>query len=280
MLRILNLLGLLPPAVRGNRHLMFLIVSCAAFGVVTSIVWMSTKEFGVILVLSIAFVVIIAMQIVVREEQSQNYCQLESLFSLHSLLELRAPLPRMRGWAISPDFANLLVTLVSRDSPKVVVEAGCGASTVILAYCLEKLDNARLYSLEHDSEYAARMRATLSEHRLDGVVQIIDSPLKRYELDGRSWLSYDLDSMGTINEIDLLIIDGPPAHCQRQARYPVLPLLRNRLSGNAVVVLDDASRRDERRILAKWQKKFSDFSLETISLEEGAAVLRRNNVGA
>lgn len=278
MLRIFEFLGLLPLVVLVKRHLMFLIVSCTAYAVVTSIAWVSMKELGVIVALSIAFVVILAMQIVLREEQHQNYCQLESLFSLNSLLELRAPLPRMRGWAISPDFANLLMALVSKQSPHVVVEAGCGVSTVVLAYYLEKLGDARLYSLEHDSDYAAEVRAMLLEHRLDGVAQVIDSSLKSYELSGRSWLCYDLDSLDMVDEIDLLIIDGPPVNCQRLARYPVLPLLKNKLSGNAVVVLDDASRRDERRILEEWRKEFGDFSFEIIPLEKGAAVLRRKEL--
>lgn len=278
MLRIFKFLGLLPLVVLVKRHLMFLIVSCTAYAVVTSIAWVSMKELGVIVALSIAFVVILAMQIVLREEQHQNYCQLESLFSLHSLLELRAPLPRMRGWAISPDFANLLMALVSKQSPHVVVEAGSGVSTVVLAYYLEKLGDARLYSLEHDSDYAAEVRAMLLEHRLDGVAQVIDSSLKSYELSGRSWLCYDLDSLDMVDEIDLLIIDGPPVNCQRLARYPVLPLLKNKLSGNAVVVLDDASRRDERRILEEWRKEFGDFSFEIIPLEKGAAVLRRKEL--
>ena len=74
------------------------------------------------------------------------------------------------------------MALVSKQSPHVVVEAGCGVSTVVLAYYLEKLGDARLYSLEHDSDYAAQVRAMLLEHRLDGVAQVIDSSLKRYEL--------------------------------------------------------------------------------------------------
>ncbi|NJO82486.1 MAG: hypothetical protein HC828_06455, partial [Blastochloris sp.] len=37
----------------------------------------------------------------------EHYRQLEALFSLHAQVKFNAPLPPMRRWSISPDFANL-----------------------------------------------------------------------------------------------------------------------------------------------------------------------------
>lgn len=276
MIRVLKFLGLFPLAAVISQRVMLVVVSGILFTVGTYVAWSWLEELGLIVSGSIAFATILAIQITIREEQQQQYGQLEALSSTIPLLGLRSPLPRMRGWAISPDVAKLLVTLVNQESPTVVVEAGSGISTVILAYCLEKQGIARLYSLEHDRDHAEYVRAMLVEHQLDGVAKVIDAPLKHHELQGKPWLCYDLNGLDKIDDIDLLFIDGPPTHCQRLSRYPVLPLLQSKLRGNAVVVLDDAFRRDERRILAEWQKEFSEFSFELLPLEKGAAVLRRN----
>src|SRR6185295_577572 len=78
-----------------------------------------------------------------------------------------------------------------------------------------------------------------------------------------------------IEPIDLLVVDGPPGDVGDLARYPALPLLHERLSDNAVILLDDASRRDMRLILDLWLREFDNFDLERIDTEKGAAILRK-----
>lgn len=58
--------------------------------------------------------------------------------------------------------------------------------------------------------------------------------------------------MRDISNVDLLVIDGPPEATGNWARYPALPLLREKLRSGAVVVLDDTHRADERAILEAW----------------------------
>jgi len=42
------------------------------------------------------------------------YQQLEALLSITTILSMRAPLPFMRGWAISPVFGVLLISEILR----------------------------------------------------------------------------------------------------------------------------------------------------------------------
>lgn len=58
----------------------------------------------------------------------------------------------------------------------------------------------------------------------------------------------------------MLVVDGPPAATGPQARYPSLPMLIDRLAKNATVVLDDAHRRDELKIVEEWEASFPEFT--------------------
>jgi hypothetical protein len=60
---------------------------------------------------------ILKQQQLLLEQQHQQYRQVETLFSLFSQLSLNAPLPIMRGYSISPDFAALLLTQIQIRQP-------------------------------------------------------------------------------------------------------------------------------------------------------------------
>ena len=66
--------------------------------------------------------------------------------------------------------------------------------------------------------------------------------------------------------IDLLLVDGPPAYAVGHglARYPALPVLRDRLAPGATVVLDDVERPGgiARRIAAGSSSTRAETGLE------------------
>jgi len=62
---------------------------------------------------------------------------------------------------------------------------------------------------------------------------------------------------------------------ERTSRYPALPVLAPRLAGDAVVLVDDYVRDDEREMVARWRDEHPDFSVEEAPHEKGLAVLRR-----
>jgi len=70
-----------------------------------------------------------------------------------------------------------------------------------------------------------------------------------------------------------MCVDGPPGQGTAQARWPALPALRDRLSGDSTVVLDDMIRRDEQEILEDWLLLYPGLAVERLDFEKGAAVL-------
>jgi hypothetical protein len=70
--------------------------------------------------------VVLAQQQEILEQQRQLYRQTEALFALYSQLTLNAALPTLRGYAISPDFAKILMMQLQAQQPRLIVELGGG----------------------------------------------------------------------------------------------------------------------------------------------------------
>jgi predicted O-methyltransferase YrrM len=178
----------------------------------------------------------------------------------------------MRGWAVSPDFATIVAAAIRDRHPNVVVELGSGVSTLIMGYCLDDLGQGRLISIEHDEAHAARSRDAVARHGLGHVVTIAHAPLADVEVDGRTYRWYKLPELP--DRIDVLIVDGPPATHDPQARYPALPLLMDRLRDAALILVDDGARRGEREMVARWAERFPLVTVEFQATEKGAYLLR------
>lgn len=206
-------------------------------------------------------------------QRRQDFHHLEALLSLHQTLQPVAPLPATRGWAAAPDFLKLVAETVLREKPAVVVEASSGASTLIIAYCLQRLGRGKVVSLEHEAEYATKTRAAVALHGLEAFAEVVDAPLCDVTLNGAVWRWYDTAGLQLDGPIDLLVVDGPPGTIQREARYPALPVLRDRLAPGAIALLDDARRRDEQAIVARWVREFPGLRSEFVELEKGAAIV-------
>ncbi len=211
-----------------------------------------------------------------RVQLETTYRQLEAYLSLLHSVNPRRPLPPMRGSAISPDFSLILQREVQRRKPNLILECGCGVSTVILSYCLEKNAKGHLYSLEHDEKYANSTQRYLEEHGLERWATIAHAPLKSYTIGNKEYTWYDLERIKGFEKIEMLVIDGPTAVRDQNARYPALLLLSDRLSGDAMMLLDDAARPGEKHIIAAWLEEFDGWSCETYETEKGSAILRRS----
>ena len=99
-------------------------------------------------------------------------------------------------------------------------------------------------------------------------------PLADIELEAQSFKWYELIDLHK-NDIDVLIIDGPPGFLQEQSRYPALPMLHHRLAENCVIFLDDAARDDEQIIVDRWLKEHPEFEAKYIENERGCFQLKR-----
>jgi len=204
--------------------------------------------------------------------------QLESLVSLLAATPTKAPLPKTGGYAASADFLRLVAELTHETRPRLVVEASSGLSSIVCGYCLQAIGEGRVVSLEHDERFAALSRARVEAHGLSDIVDIRLAPLIGQSVDGHEKPWYDPQKLGEAEQIDLLIVDGPPESVGPLARHPALPLLHDRLSEDAVILLDDADRPDERKTVELWRRQFPELSARFVPAERGACILRRAGV--
>jgi predicted O-methyltransferase YrrM len=210
------------------------------------------------------------------EQQSASlYRQMEAYMQLYHFIQPRLPLPNMRGMAISPDFGLLLAQQILRTRPSRIVELGCGTSTLISSYCLERLGGGDVISIDHEPLYARQCRELLEAHGLAGWAKIREAPLTPTQLNGKDWNYYDCAAFQAVGPIDLLVVDGPPVWTGELARYPALPLLYAQLSSRAMVLIDDAARRDDQRMVEMWLRDFPEFEAVRLDAEKGATLLRR-----
>ncbi|BCB08492.1 hypothetical protein HHSLTHF2_23820 [Vreelandella venusta] len=215
-----------------------------------------------------------------KSQFDEIYTQLESLSWLQRALAIQGALPPLRGWPVSPDFLLRVHNWIRKNKPRVIVETGSGASTLVIADALRQNGVGVLISLEHLKKYGDQTWQTLVDEHLTEWVDLRVGELvlwKNDHLNSKStdkpsrWYPLDLNG---INHIDLLIVDGPPGDTCQFARYPAVPALFDRLAVNAEVWMDDANREDEKAICKRWAELY-DFDLEYISLEKGLARLTR-----
>ena len=257
-----------------------LIAGAAGFALIVGIVgWWLIGEIALIICLALCTMLILGVCLEIYRRLTQqiqaDYRQVESLFSIFSVIKANVPLPDTRGWASSPDLLKTISEIVISKSPQLVVEASSGVSTLIIAYCLKQTGKGEVISLEHDPEYAAANQSLILAHGLNDIATIAHAPLKEVEINNAKWLWYDLDRLKTEQPIDLLVIDGPPGVTQDLARYPALPLLYKRLADESTVILDDGNRKDEKEIVKRWKKEFNDIDYRFLQLEKGGFIINK-----
>jgi len=211
----------------------------------------------------------------VGTKTEQVYNQLDGLIAINKVLQdVRYPLPPFRGWAVSPDFTRILMKYIFDLQPELVVELGSGVSTIITGYCLKMNGKGKLISLEHEEKYYQDSLSSIKAHRLEDFVEMHYAPLKPYELNGTNYFWYDLSNVDLSRPVDLVTVDGPPGTIQKESRYPAYPLLVHYLNQNAIILVDDYIREDEREMVKLWLKDPALLQLSDINTEKGTCVLR------
>jgi predicted O-methyltransferase YrrM len=184
-------------------------------------------------------------------------------------------MPALRGWAASPDVMRFLAETMVRQRPKLIVECGSGASSVWLGYVAEQIGSARVVALENDARFAETSRDLVRAHRLDDVVDIRLAPFADWRAGDDTYPWYRLDAIEDLADIGLVFVDGPVGMTAPHARYPAIPLLLPRCTGDAVIVLDDADRDDETEISDRWLAEQPSLERLALRFEKGAHVFRR-----
>lgn len=144
----------------------------------------------------------------------------------------------------------------------VLVELGCGSSSVLLARLLAQRGFGHLLMIEHDERTAAFVASQLRREGLGSVARVVHAPLSRHPAalsrHGQWYAPQQVhdEVFGYVERfglVDLLLIDGPGFG---DSRYPALPVLRGVLAPGATVLVDDADRPDEQAVLVRWSEEF------------------------
>lgn len=190
---------------------------------------------------------------------------LEQLEFTESRLEARMTLDELQqgvaNWRLatpysaSPDLLLVAAREILERRPRFVLELGSGVSTVILARIIRahRLE-VQFVSVEHDAEYLASIAQEIEREELKQHVSLLHSPLTPLEIEGYRGLWYrPADLLSGSEKIGLLIVDGPPKRFGKNIRYPAVPVLKEKIAPDALILLDDTRRRPERRAFKRWK---------------------------
>jgi hypothetical protein len=204
------------------------------------------------------------------------YAKVEAQADLHRLIQPRAPMPLLGGWALDADIMHLIVSDLWARRPELIVECGSGSSSVWLGYISERLGSGRVVALEHDERYAQSTTDLIRSHSLQDIVEVRCAPLRTVAVgsDGKEQVWYEPDAWSDLTDIGLMFVDGPPAAVGPESRYPAGPLLIPRCAGDALILLDDTERPDEKAISDQWLAEFPYLS-RTLYAHGSAHAFRR-----
>lgn len=174
----------------------------------------------------------------------------------------------IRGWNNQGYSANeefLVASLEHALKAKgPIMECGSGLTTILLGLVAD-LSGSAVWSLEHSPLWAEKVQKKLAKCRI-GSVRLCLLPLRAFS--DFSWYDVPLASMP---EFSLVVCDGPPADTPG-GRYGLLPVMKKKLKPDAVILLDDAARHDERIIAERWARELGT-SFEILGSDKPYAVL-------
>ncbi|MBL1292792.1 MAG: class I SAM-dependent methyltransferase [Thiotrichales bacterium] len=207
-----------------------------------------------------------------------NYRQLEGLTAIYNTLPIEIPLPQMREWPVSPDFAMIVATEILVQKPEIVLETGSGVSSLVAGYAVKKNGRGKVIALEHDEIFFQKTQQLIKAHRLENCIDLHLAPLVKYVSGTSNYIWYDTSNINFSGEIGVYIVDGPPGISSEHTRYPVLPVFADKAAESAMVFLDDAARDEEIQVVNRWLSEFPSFELQKeYFCEKGVAVLK--NIG-
>ena len=253
-------------------------------GILIYFLWSFMETRGLLLIIPLIIMIMMVLHVetvwrIHRELKTQNrnvLQQVHSIVGLNNYLDPEIPLPSLGSMAIDPDFAQLIVTQMIETQPRHILELGSGKSTIIVCLALKKMGGGHVLSLEHNPEYHGITEEYLRLYGVSDMARVVHCPLTNVNLDSKSYIWYDISDLHDVPEIDLLIIDGPPAEPQPEARLPALPKFHQYLSKNAVILLDDARRKGEIKAVQHWQRQFDDLDFQFVNTQRGAFIIKKS----
>jgi hypothetical protein len=148
------------------------------------------------------------------------------------------------GFAARYDFLEEVIARAA-ETRGPILECGSGLTTLLIGLYAGRR-GVKTWSLEHTSEWRARVMVVLRRNHVPGV-DVCFAPLREYG--DFAWYDPPFDELP--ENFSLVICDGPPGTI-RGGRYGLLPVLGARLSEGALILLDDADREGEAEVLRRW----------------------------
>jgi predicted O-methyltransferase YrrM len=183
------------------------------------------------------------------DDRAHDICSIISDTTTYPEIEEILP-PDVRSPVISRDLARLIARLVVRGNARSILEFGAGTSSLIFARALARVGGGKLTSIEHQPQYSRESwRAVEGFSGVDA--RLIVAPLRRrVTREGLYWWYEGAsETLAARGPFDLVLVDAPPKSFGRDTPlFEALPHLAER----AVIVLDDAGRRREIRIVGRW----------------------------
>ena len=195
---------------------------------------------------------------------------------MHKISDFEMPeqLSLDAGWSIGETaFERITTTLLQMSPVERILEFGSGPSSIRLAMAFP---DAQVLSVEGDWRNFAettRLKQTFWDKRN---LLIKYRPITLESYGDASFLTYE-DGMfwDGQEEIDYVIIDGPPVYTLR-GREACLYQVYNQIKIGGLVILDDFRRRFEKQIVENWLSVYpGSFTVEVIREDHHLAVLRK-----
>lgn len=195
---------------------------------------------------------------------------------VNEILNPKFPLIYQKEWTVLPDFTLNLLNIVSENKPSVIVECGSGLSTLILGYLVKNGMVSKSIAIDHNKQFYEATKADLIKHGLEKYVNLIYAPLKPVIINDKEWFWYDTTVVDEIvDQIDILIVDGPPGQIQKHSRYPAIPLLKRYFNPNYNVIADDSRRPDEKEVIEIWLQENQELRVDHLKTVKGMSVLKK-----
>jgi predicted O-methyltransferase YrrM len=162
-------------------------------------------------------------------------------------------LPYLGSWKADVGLLTLLVDHIFAHQPKLVVEFGTGASTLVLARALKKAGGGRLISFDQHADFIDATRDWLADYDLKADLHAV---ALRPSPGGWPGLWYDHGPLP--DGIDLMVVDGPNWSIHPFTRGAAASLFGH-ISPGGTIMLDDAARPGERIVARRWRKAHPEF---------------------
>ena len=180
--------------------------------------------------------------------------QLNNIEASQALVAFGLEYAPWSGASLTPAAMRLVINDVVINQRKYVVELGSGISALFLAKLASQY-GCHFTSVEHDLNWIDIMKSILHRNKLSSHVNLLHAPLAPFKNTNIMW--YDTNCIETIRKslIEMLLIDGPPAHSSHNmnSRSCALPWFSNQFSKRHSVFLDDVLRQGEKGVLQQWE---------------------------